>query len=97
MNETIKSTSAAELERKADKLEAILGQLHGSAYAPVILAARLFKRLAKQSTPGERVEADSFSTVIADLRKFSNTVANPASARMVDAAETLEQLQASKP
>lgn len=85
--------TASELEQQADKLEAISGLLHGSAYGPVMRARRFLLLLAKQPTPGEGVEPGEFDGVIADLTKFANTVANPASTRMVDAATTLAQFQ----
>jgi hypothetical protein len=79
----------------ADKLEACSPLLHGSAYAPVRMAEKLFRHLAKQGSQG--LEEDEVEPLIQELRHFSNTVANPARERMTAAADMLESLCGAHP
>lgn len=85
-------TDGPTLLELADKLEACEGSLHGAAYQPVHLAVRVFRRLAGEIAYPKEVDAAAVQELIVELRKFSNTVANPACTRMLDAAATLERL-----
>jgi hypothetical protein len=86
------SDQAKELLGRADKLEAVMCLLHGSAYVPVRQAVRVFRRLAQETTFPQVVPPDALRELIAELRKFSGTVSRPSSDRMTSAALTLERL-----
>lgn len=82
--------SVDSLLQMAEKLDACSSVLHGSAYTPVRTTERLLRHLARQGmTPRE---VDGFANLIKDLRRFANTVANPARERMQAAAAMLENL-----
>lgn len=85
----------AALLLQADKLEAALTIMHGTAYSPSLMAMRLIRRLG-QETPEKPVgvlDPTALAELIATLRRLSSTVAKPASTSMTDAAETLEAYQ----
>ena len=86
------SPEARLLLKKADMLEAAATIMHGSAYVPSYQAVRILRRLAQLRTYPQTLDPEAVRSLAAELRKFSSTVARPASDRMTDVALTLEQL-----
>ena len=86
------SNEAKAMLQMVDKLEAIEGVLHGSAYRPVHATVRILKRLSQASGYPATVDQAVVKQLASELRQQSRTVARPSSDRMADAASMLSQL-----
>lgn len=92
-NPTASAPASSDLAQLADKLEASLTIMHGSAYAPSLKAVRILKAAAKPAA-SLNIEWMAATSLAAELKKMSGTVARPASERMVAAANAIEALVA---
>jgi len=82
--------AADAILRMANSLDACSSILQSSAYTPVRSTELLLRAVVRENLRPR--EVDGFNNLIKDLRKFANTVANPARQRMQDAAAMLENL-----
>ena len=90
---------AKQLRVAADQLEASLGLMHGSAFAPALRAVRLLHAAAKQAEGGGCTSADGAmqngserSELVRHLRTQATTVPSVPSKRMIFAAERIESM-----
>ena len=88
------------LREHADELETASRLMHSSAYVPAYQAMKLFRHQARHAAlsterfPSVAIVPGAADELIAQLRKFAETVVEPASGSMSRAATLLEQLSA---